>query len=75
MARPRSAVSWRSEGIASDGVASVAFRNADGQLVGETPTKDNAYHFDAIPAGKLVAVVALDPSGNALASQPLAGSG
>ena len=67
-------VVWRSEGIASDGVRSVAFRNADGQLVGETATKDKAYHSAAIPAGTLVAVVALDPSGDAVASQRLAGS-
>jgi hypothetical protein len=62
---------WRSEGVASDGVEAVAFRTAEGAIVGNAPVTDNVYRHSAIPDGELVALVALDGSGNVIHSKPL----
>ncbi|HXF97412.1 MAG TPA: hypothetical protein VNJ46_02235 [Gaiellaceae bacterium] len=62
---------WRSEGVAADGVAAVAFRTAAGEIVGRAAVTDNVYRHSTIPEGELVAVVALDASGNILASESL----
>lgn len=62
---------WRSEGVAADGVSSVAFRTIDGATVGEVPVSNNVYRHSTIPDGELVELVAFDPSGNVVYSEPL----
>jgi len=62
---------WRSEGVATDGVASVAFRTIDGATVGEVSVSNNVYRHSTIPDGELVEFVALDPSGVVVYSEPL----
>jgi hypothetical protein len=51
---------WRSEGIAADGVADVAFLTPSGHLVGVSPVVHNVYSLQSLPAGKVSALVARD---------------
>jgi hypothetical protein len=62
---------YRTQGIASDGVASVAFKNAAGDIVAKTAVVDNVYRIDPIPAGELAAIVAFDKNGKIVAELPI----
>jgi hypothetical protein len=66
---PSSGEGWkfRLEGIAADGVASVALLGENGDLLDETAVIDNVFlRVVDLPTVKPVAVVALDPNGNRL---------
>jgi len=60
-----------SEGIAADGVASVGFRTAAGEIVATTPVQDNVYYHATPPSGTVTELVALGSDGKVLYSQPL----
>jgi hypothetical protein len=62
----------RSEGIAADGVADIAFVTANGEIVDVTPVKGNAYSADSLPAGHVTALIARDATGATLWTQPFA---
>jgi hypothetical protein len=59
-----------SEGIAADGVATVALVDTDGQVVAETPVLDNIYRFERVPTGTALRVVAYSTTGEVVFSQP-----
>lgn len=59
-----------SEGIAADGVVKVAFLDAGGQVVADTPVIDNVYRFDPAPAGTALKLVAYNATGNVVFSRP-----
>ena len=62
---------YRAEGIAADGVKSVAFENAEGEFVSEAVVSGNLYSLN-IP-GPVAALVATDHSGKTIYSQRLDG--
>ena len=62
----------RSEGIAADGVADVAFLTDKGEIVGVTPVKGNSYSANSLPAGHVTALIARDATGAVLWTEPLA---
>jgi hypothetical protein len=68
--QPKNMTVHASEGIAADGVAKVAFLDADGQVVAETPVIDNIYRFDPAPAGSALKLVAYDATGEVVFSTP-----
>jgi hypothetical protein len=53
----------RSEGIASDGVADIAFETASGTLVAVTAVVDNVYSVKSVPKMYVTGIVARDRSG------------
>ena len=69
--RPTALSIWKSEGFAADGVASVGFKNSVGEIVGKTQVIGNTYSHSSIPAETLDALVALDSSGEVVASVPV----
>lgn len=60
---------YRSEGIAADGVAKVAWLDADGRAVAETAVADNIYQFDPVPPGEALSFVAYSASGEIVFSR------
>lgn len=62
------------QGIAADGVRSVGVVAADG-AVHTTPVVGNVYRMsdDAVPAGPIIALLALDSTGSTIFTKPLAG--
>jgi hypothetical protein len=60
---------YRSEGIAADGVAKVAWLDADGRAVAETAVADNIYQFDPVPPGESQSLVAYTASGEIVCSR------
>lgn len=54
---------WRSEGIAADGVRSIAFQTPDGRTVGATPVVRNIYSVTAPPTQHVTSLVARDANG------------
>jgi hypothetical protein len=68
--RPQTMTVHASEGIAADGVAKIAFLDAGGQVVADTPVIDNIYRFDPAPAGTALKLVAYDATGEVVFSQP-----
>jgi hypothetical protein len=62
---------WRSEGIAADGVADVAFLTPSGELVGVSPVVRNVYSLQSLPAGKVSALVARDAQRSVLQAIPV----
>jgi hypothetical protein len=60
---------WRSEGIAADGVAKVAWLDADGRAVAETAVTENVYQFDPVPPGEAQSLVAYSASGEIVFSR------
>jgi len=63
---------WRSEGIAADGVASIAFRTPEGRTVGATPVIDNIYSVRSVPTERVTTLVAKDASGSVIHSARIA---
>jgi hypothetical protein len=62
------------EGVASDGVATVEFEDANGTVLDSTPVVDNLFASDAVlPQDAAVYLVSLDAAGNVLAKQKLRG--
>lgn len=68
--QPETLTIYRSEGIAADGVAKVAFVDADGQVVAETPVVENIFSFERAPAGTGLRLVAYDATGEVVFSMP-----
>jgi hypothetical protein len=60
----------KSEGIAADGVAKVAFVDADGRVVAETSVLANVYSFDPAPAGNALSLVGYSATGEVVYSTP-----
>jgi hypothetical protein len=60
---------WRSEGIAADGVAKVAWLDADGRAVAETVVAENVYQFDPVPPGEAESLVAYSATGEVVFSR------
>jgi hypothetical protein len=54
---------YRAEGIAADGVSSVAFTRADGSVVLRLPVRGNVYSATAVPSAGVTHVVAYNASG------------
>jgi hypothetical protein len=63
---------WRSEGIAADGVADVAFQTASGEIVNVAPVVGNVYSISALPTRHVSTLVARDSQRSVLASIPIA---
>jgi hypothetical protein len=62
------------QGVAADGVASVAFVDAEGNVLDSTPVSDNLFASGTrIGIGVAASVEALDASGNVLSRQELPG--
>jgi hypothetical protein len=66
---PATATLWRSEGLAADGVAKIAYVDDSGQIAAETPVVNNTYRFDTVPR-TAKRLVAYDARGAELFSQP-----
>lgn len=64
---------WRSEGFASDDVATVSFIDGSGQLIDVTPVVHNVYYVTAPPSEFVKTIVARDSSGTVLWSESLPG--
>lgn len=71
--RPTSLTVYRSEGIAADGVAKVAFVDGAGDVVAETPVVDNTYIFDVPPSGENLRIAAFSTTGERIFEQPKRG--
>jgi hypothetical protein len=54
---------WRCEGIAANGIATVAFKTAKGDLIDSTPVDDNIYHVKRPPKSPVRFLLALDRRG------------
>ena len=54
---------YRAEGIAADGVSTVAFTRADGSVVLRLPVRRNVYSAAAVPSAEVAHVVAYNASG------------
>lgn len=54
------------QGIAADGVASIALEDLDGGTIAETAVRDNVYKLTAYPPGGVSALVARDSGGHEL---------
>jgi hypothetical protein len=67
--RPTTLTVWRGEGIAADGVAKVAWLDADGRAVAETEVSENVYRFDPAPPGEAQSLVAYSASGEIVFSR------
>jgi hypothetical protein len=61
----------RSEGFAADGVAKIAFRDANRRIIAETAVIENAYRFDTLPFDLPADLVALNPAGDVVYVQPV----
>jgi hypothetical protein len=61
-----------SYGIAADGVASVGFETAGGDIVGVTPVVENVYANTGLPSQLVTKLVALDALGNVVWSKDVA---
>ena len=61
---------YRAEGIAADGVSSVAFTRSDGSVVLRLPVRGNVYSATAVPSGGIAHVVAYDESGKEVWRSP-----
>lgn len=68
--QPQTMTVHASDGIAADGVAKVAFADADGQVIADTSVIDNIYRFDPRPAGTALKLVAYDATGEVVFSTP-----
>jgi hypothetical protein len=54
---------YRAEGIAADGVSSVAFIRSDGSVVLRVPVRGNVYSAQTVPSGGVAHVIAYNESG------------
>jgi len=62
------------QGIAADGVATVAFTDADGNVLDSTPVVDNLFASSVrLGIGVATYIEALDAKGNVLSKRKLAG--
>lgn len=61
----------RGEGFAADGIASVGFLDAGGDVVGKTTVSDNVYKLGAVPSVPVTAFVAFDRAGAIVYREPL----
>jgi hypothetical protein len=61
----------RVEGVAADGVASVAVLDRSGATVERLPVRANVYGAESLPTATGVRLVALDASGNVVGGAPL----
>jgi hypothetical protein len=61
---------YSAEGIAADGVSSVAFTRSDGSVVLRLPVRGNVYSATVVPSGSIAHVVAYDESGNEVWRSP-----
>jgi hypothetical protein len=62
------------EGVASDGVATVEFEDANGNVLDSTPVVDNLFASSTVlPQNEAVYLVSLDANGAVLAKQTLRG--
>jgi hypothetical protein len=68
--QPQNMTVYASHGFAADGVAKVAFVDADGQVVAESPVLDNVYQFEPAPNGNALRLVAYAATGEVVFSQP-----
>lgn len=71
--RPSAERVWRSEGIAADGVASVALLSADGTVLADASVIDNTFAFNRLPSVRPAALAAYGPTGEELFSQRFGG--
>ena len=58
-------------GLAADGVASVAIADANVNLVAKTPVTNNIYSFTTVPSTDVSRLVGLDATGKVVFSTPL----
>jgi hypothetical protein len=61
---------YRVAGVAADGVAAVAFLRPDGSVALRVTVSGNVFASDAVPAGPIAGVVALDSGGKQLWRSP-----
>jgi hypothetical protein len=61
---------WRSEGIAADGIRSIAFETPSGRTVAVTPVIDNVYSVTSVPSERVAKLVARDANGEVIYSAP-----
>jgi hypothetical protein len=64
---------WREEGIAADGVSTIAFEDPSGNLVDRTPVVNNTYFVAPLPDGPVNSLVGLDSTGNIVWSRSIGG--
>jgi hypothetical protein len=57
---------YRAEGVAADGVATIAFLRPNGTVALKLPVTANVYEASAIPQGPIASVVAYDAAGKEL---------
>jgi hypothetical protein len=57
---------YRAEGVAADGVATIAFLRPNGTVALKVPVQANVYEAGAIPPGLVATVVAYDAAGKEL---------
>jgi hypothetical protein len=55
---------YRVEGIAADGIATVAITDSTGKILARTDVLRNVYHFRSVPNMRVDGLVGLDVSGN-----------
>jgi hypothetical protein len=61
---------YRAEGVAADGVVSIAFLRPNGTVALKVPVSANVYEAGATPSGPVAGLVAFDASGNELWRSP-----
>lgn len=61
---------YRAEGIAADGVASVAFTRFDGSVALRLPVHGNVYSATVVPSGGIAHLIAYDASGEEVWRSP-----
>jgi hypothetical protein len=57
---------YRAEGVAADGVATIAFLRPNGSVALKVPVNANVYEASSIPPGPIATVVAYDAAGKEL---------
>ena len=61
---------YRAEGVAADGVATIAFLRPNGTVALKLPVHANVYEAGSIPPGPVASVVAYDAAGKELWRSP-----
>ncbi len=61
---------YRAEGVAADGVATIAFLRPNGTVALKLPVHANVYEAGSIPSGPVASVVAYDAAGKELWRSP-----
>ena len=61
---------YRAEGVAADGVVSIAFLRPNGTVALKVPVSANVYEAGATPGGPVAGLVAYDSSGKELWRSP-----